>query len=102
MRFPVLFCLLIGSPFSFSREIYGIKSFDAFVVCLGTQYCDDCVYLAKTYKTRPEDDPVVKIRPRDDRFIFSGEFEFYQRESTQEKRDCSMYAWLEYSWRALF
>lgn len=37
------------------------------------QYCDDCVYLAKTYKTRPEDDPVVKIRPRDDRFIFSGE-----------------------------
>ncbi|CAN0387302.1 unnamed protein product, partial [Ectocarpus sp. 8 AP-2014] len=34
-------------------------------------YCDDCVYLAKTYKARPEDDPVVKIRPRDDRFIFS-------------------------------
>ena len=48
-------------------------------VWLGTQYCDDCVYLAKTYKTRPEDDPVVKIRPRDDRFIFSGEC--YQRES---------------------
>ncbi|CAN0335685.1 unnamed protein product [Pylaiella littoralis] len=36
-------------------------------------YCDDCVYLAKTYKARPEDDPVVKIRPRDDRFIFSVE-----------------------------
>lgn len=36
-------------------------------------YCDDCVYLAKTFKPRPEDDPVVKISPSMDRFIFQVE-----------------------------
>lgn len=30
------------------------------------------MYLAKTMKAKPEDDPVVKVRPSDDRFIFSG------------------------------
>ncbi|CAM9490155.1 unnamed protein product [Ascophyllum nodosum] len=36
-------------------------------------YCEDCVYLAKTMKSTPEEDPLVKVRPSDSRFIFSVE-----------------------------
>ncbi|CAM9710496.1 unnamed protein product, partial [Discosporangium mesarthrocarpum] len=37
------------------------------------QYCDDCVYFAKSVKPRPEDDPVVTVKPSEERFIFSVE-----------------------------
>ncbi|CAM9366971.1 unnamed protein product [Phaeothamnion confervicola] len=36
-------------------------------------YCDDCVLLASAFKRRPEDDPVVTVRPRDDSFLFQVE-----------------------------
>ena len=32
------------------------------------------MYLAKTMKSTPEEDPLVKVRPSDSRFIFSGGF----------------------------
>ncbi|CAM9451556.1 unnamed protein product [Chrysoparadoxa australica] len=36
-------------------------------------FCDECTSLAKALKERPEDEPVVKVTPREDRFIFSVE-----------------------------
>ena len=74
-----MICAVIWSGLSavFTLLIRPCSPSPAFAAVVSTalrarQYCDDCVYLAKTYKTRPEDGPVVKVRPSDDRFIFSG------------------------------
>ncbi len=36
-------------------------------------YCDECSYLAESLKARAEDDPVVKVKPSNDRFLFTVE-----------------------------
>mmetsp|Transcript_37263 Transcript_37263/g.49116 ORF Transcript_37263/g.49116 Transcript_37263/m.49116 type:complete len:263 (+) Transcript_37263:90-878(+) len=34
-------------------------------------YCFECTELSDSYKSRPEDDPIIDIKPKDDRFWFS-------------------------------
>ncbi len=36
-------------------------------------YCYECSYLAESLKARAEDDPVVKVRPSSNRFLFTVE-----------------------------
>lgn len=36
-------------------------------------YCNECLVVARAIKAQPEDDPVVTVRPNEERFIFSVE-----------------------------
>lgn len=36
-------------------------------------YCNECLAVARTVKNHPDDDPVVSVRPNEEKFIFSVE-----------------------------
>lgn len=58
------------------KEVYETdENYDQLTIrdAMQCMYCDECVKVANSFKENPEDDAVVTVQMREDKFIFSVE-----------------------------